>query len=285
MILVTGATGNVGKELVGQLVEVNPKVRVLVRDPKKAAHLGARVDVAVGDLNDPNTLRPAMDDVEAVYIIAFYTPQVRNVVDAAKQAGVKRLVRQSAIEAGAVPPLGPGKWHREQEEVLEHSGLAWTHLRPTLMMVNTLQWWAWSIQTQRAVFFPGGEGKVSPVDPRDIAAVARAVLTSAGAHDGRAYDVTGPELLTIGEMVGVLSRVLGGDPIRYVDVPESAAVDGWKKAGMSPELGSAMVETLGALRSSRFAHVAETVERLTGRKPRTFDAWCREHAGAFSHGK
>jgi uncharacterized protein YbjT (DUF2867 family) len=148
-----------------------------------------------------------------------------------------------------------------------------------MMMVNTIQWWAGSIQAQETVFFPGGEGRVSPVDPVDIAAAACAVLTQDG-HEGHAYDVTGPELLTIGDMVDVLSRVLGR-PIRYVDVPEASAARWMARSGFSGELTNALVETLGALRASRFAHVADTVERLTGRKPRSFEAWCRENVDAF----
>jgi uncharacterized protein YbjT (DUF2867 family) len=148
-----------------------------------------------------------------------------------------------------------------------------------MMMVNTLQWWAESVRRQRTVFFPGGDGRVSPVDARDIAAVARSVLTQPG-HEGRAYDVTGPELLTIGQMVDALSRVLG-TPLQYVDVPEQASGEQMTKQGLSPTLVAALVETLGALRSSRFAYVADTVERLTGGRGRTYEAWCRENIDAF----
>jgi uncharacterized protein YbjT (DUF2867 family) len=283
MILVTGATGTIGREIVSQLRDAEVPVRALVHDPKKASRLGAGVDIAVGDLDAPETLQSAMDGVQAVYAIAFFTPQVQHVVDAAKRAGVTLIVRQSTIEAGATPPFGPGTWHREQEQVVEQSGLAWVHLRPTMMMSNTPQWWAWTIQQQRTVSFPGGDGRVSPVDPSDVAAVARVVLTS-DAHHGHAYDITGPESLTIGDMVATLSRVLGGPPIQYVDIPESVAADHMKKAGASDALAAAMVETLGAIRNGRFAHVADTVERLTGRRGRTFEEWCRANRVAFTHG-
>lgn len=279
MILVTGATGNVGRELVPQLLDVGEEVRVLVRDPRKAVGLPARAERVTGDLDAPATLRDAMRGVRSVYLIAFETRQVENVVAAARSAGARHIVRQSTIEAGAVPPLGPGTWHREQELVIERSGLAWTHLRPTMLMVNTIGWWAASIRARDTVVFPGGDGRVSPVDPRDVAACAVAVLAQPG-HEARAYEVTGPESLTIGEMVAVLSRLLGR-PIRYVDMPERA-VEGWLiEQGASSALAAALVETLGALRASRYAYVADTVERLTGRKGRTFEAWCREHLGAF----
>jgi uncharacterized protein YbjT (DUF2867 family) len=150
-----------------------------------------------------------------------------------------------------------------------------------MMMANTVQWWAESIRAERRVLFPGGEGRVSPVDARDIAAVARVILTNAG-HQGRAYDVTGPKSLTIGDMVSILSRVLN-IPIQYVDVPEAeAGVWMVERLGFSPVLAAALVETLGALRASRFPDVADTVRRLTGRDGRSYEAWCRENAEAFS---
>lgn len=123
------------------------------------------------------------------------------------------LVRQSTLEAGAKPPYGPGIWHREAEQAIEDSGLAWAHLRPT-MMSNTVGWWAESIRTRGTMFFPGGEGRVSPVDSDGVAAVAAALLTNRS-RAGQAYDVTGPELLTIGDMVAALARVsrpLGTQP-------------------------------------------------------------------------
>lgn len=283
MILVTGATGTVGSELVAQLRDSKLEVRALVHDPKKTSRLGDKVEIAVGDLDQPETLRPAMESVHAVYAIAFFTEQIRNLVDAAKHSGVKLIVRQSTIEAGATPPIGPGKWHREQEEIIERSGLAWVHLRPTLMMTNIIQWWSATIRAQGRVYFPGGPGRTAPVDPYDVAAVASSVLTAPHAHEGKAYDVTGPEPFTVAEMVQVLSKAVG-KPIRYVRVPALAA--GWwmRRQGLSRELVAALMETQRAWQRNRYAYVADTVERLTGRPGRTFEAWCRAHAAAFAGG-
>jgi len=278
MILVTGATGNVGSDLVLRLLAAGQAVRVLTRDPARAARFGNQVQTATGDLDKPETLASAMDGVRAVYLLS-QANQVDGAVTAAKRAGVRHIVRQSTMEAGFDPPLGPGRWHRDAELTIERSGLAWTHLRPTMMMTSTAVWWAPGIRASRMVRFPGGDGRLSPVDPRDIAAAACTVLTQPG-HGGHAYDVTGPELLTIGEMVAVLAGVTGQN-IQYVDMSETEIRDSMAASGAPPTLAIALAETLAGIRANRFAHVADTIARLTGAPGTTFLTWCQQHADAF----
>jgi (4-alkanoyl-5-oxo-2,5-dihydrofuran-3-yl)methyl phosphate reductase len=146
--------------------------------------------------------------------------------------------------------------------------------------VNTIPWWAKTIREQGTVSFPGGQGRISPVDPRDIAAVAKVVLTESG-HEGHAYDVTGPQLLTIGDMIAILSRALG-KPIRYVDIPETTFAEPMAKMGLPSYVVEGLVQTLSAIRTDRFAYVTDTVERLAGRPGRTFETWVRENIKAFS---
>ena len=278
MILVTGATGNVGTELVPRLFAAGEKVRVLVHTPGKAAALGGQVELVNGDLDRPETLTGAFAGVRALYLIST-AEQVQAVVEAAKLAGVEHIVRQSTLEAGFEPPVGPGQWHREAELTIERSGLAFTHLRPTMMMVNTLSWWAPNIVARKVVFFPGGEGRLSAVDPRDIASVAAVVLTQPG-HEGKAYEVTGPQLLSFGDMVAIISRTIG-EGLRYIDVPEVEAGEQMVKFGMQPDLVAGILETMAGVRADKFAYVAETVELLTGAPGRTWDDWCLEHKKAF----
>jgi len=277
MILISGATGNVGKELVKQLLDKSAQIRVLIRDERKAADFDHRVEVAVGDLDKPDTLATAMQGVDRLFFVTPVTEQVLNLLKAAKQGGVKHVVKLSTIEANR--SLGPGKWHREQEELIKSMGFAWTFIRPTMFMSNTIEWWSATIKMQNAVYFPGGNGKVPPVDARDVAAVAGTVLMGPG-HEGQIYEVTGAQALTIREMIQVLAKVLGR-PVRYVNVPAFLAAIWLRRFGMSRELVKALMETLGALRRNEYAYVTDTVERIGGAEPHAFEAWCREHIEAF----
>lgn len=278
MILITGATGNVGKHLVQDLLKKGAEVRVLVRDEGRMAHLGSSVERAIGDLDRPETLKAAMCGIEQLYFVTPVTQQVDNLLAAARQAGVKRVVKQSTIEADRA--LGPGKWHREQEELIKESGLGWTFLRPTMMMVNTVEWWGETIKSQNAVYFPGGKGKVPAVDPRDVAAVAAAVLTNPEQHEGEIYELTGPEALTIGEMVHILEKVLG-KRIRYVNVPAFLAAIWMRRFGLPGHVVKGLMETLRALRNNEYAYLTDAVERVVERKSRSFEDWCRDHVAAF----
>lgn len=277
MILVTGATGNVGNVLVQQLLEKSARIRILVRDPQKAAGLAGKVELAVGDLDKPETLADALQGVEKLYFVTAQTQQVRHLLEAARQAGVRHIVKQSTIEADR--SLGPGKWHRQQEQLVQSMGFEWTFLRPTMMMVNTIQWWSETIKSRNAVYFPGGKGKVPPVDPGDVAAVASAVLTEPG-YTGKIFVLTGPQSLTIGEMIDILAKVIG-KPIQYVDVPIVAAGIAMLRNGTSLTLAYHLMQTLGALRRSEYAYVTDVVERVGRVIPHTFESWCHDNLSAF----
>jgi uncharacterized protein YbjT (DUF2867 family) len=279
MILITGATGNIGKELIPLLVEKKQPIRILVRDERKVAHLDACVERLVGDLDRPETLLPAVRGVERIFLVTYETRQDINVLEAAKRLGVQHVVKLSTLEA-TEHKIQVGKWHYEREELIRASGLDWTFLRPGMFMSNSIEWWAESIKGQGSVFFPGGKkGRIAPVDPRDVATVAAMALAQPG-HSGQAYELTGSELLTIGEMVQVISRVLG-KPIQYVDIPPIAAKLFMLKTGMDKTLVNALMEMLNSLRKNEGAILTDTVRRVTGQTPSTLAAWCQEHIKAF----
>jgi uncharacterized protein YbjT (DUF2867 family) len=170
MILITGATGHIGSELVPLLLDSDEPLRVLVRDARRVAQLDPRIQRVVGDLTDPASLAAAFQDVDRIFLATFETQQDIYVLEAAKWAVVQQIVKLSTLEASH-PIIQVGKWHAEREELIRASGLDWTFLRPGMFMTNTIEWWSESIKSQGAVYFPGGRGKVAPVDPRDVAAV------------------------------------------------------------------------------------------------------------------
>jgi uncharacterized protein YbjT (DUF2867 family) len=278
MILIIGSTGHIGKELVPQLLQSEQHLRVLVRDEQRVADLDPSIERAVGDLNDLESLTYAMRGVERVFLVTLTTQQDLNVLEAAKRTGVKHIIKLSTMEASE-HKIAIGKWAFEREELIRASGLNWTFLRPGMFMSNSIGWWAATIKSQGAVYFPGGKGKVAPVDSRDIAAVAALALTQPG-HNGQIYELTGSELLTVREMVGIISRALGKS-LRYTDIPPFVAKFWMSKSGMNKRMVNALMEMLKSLRRNEGANATDTIQRLTGRPPRTFEEWCRENVDAF----
>ncbi len=283
MILVIGATGNVGGEVVRQLVAAGETVRAFVRNGDAAAQrLPADVGRAEGDLGQPDTVAAALRGIERVYLLAPMVPHMAqleaNVVDAAQSAGVRLIVKHS--NSGAPEEATTmQRWHRAGELRIERSGLAWTFVRPTGFMSNALAW-AGSIKGHGMVYSPGGTGRLSVVDPRDIAAVAVRALVEGERHFGKSYEVTGPAALSTEEQVNVVAQTIG-KPLRYVDVPEAAARDSMRSMGMPDAIVEALLEFMRLVRAGECAAVSPAVERVTGRPPRTFAQWVQENAAAF----
>jgi len=281
MILVTGATGTVGSEVVEQLVAAGARVRVLARDPAKAAKFGPSVEVVRGDLTKPETLDAAFAGVEKAFLLATGPELVQlegNALAAAKKASVKHIVKLSASGIAREPELQLRRWHREGEEQLKASGLAWTILLPGNFDSNALGW-AHSIKAQGMVFHLSGNGPSAPIDPRDIAAVAVAALTQPG-HEGKAYTLTGPEALTTAEQVQIISAALG-KPLQAIDAPEAAARGGMLGQGMPEALVDAVIELMVLIKAGLGGTLTSTVDEVLGRKGRTFEAWVKDNVAAF----
>jgi len=173
MFLITGATGNNGREIVKQLVAAGQSVRILVRDPQKATDLQALgVEIATGDLDHPETLDRALQGIKKALLLPANSfqqvEQEQNFVDAAKRAGTQHILKFSAAGADIHSPIHILNWHGQAEQYLEQSGIAFTHLRPFFFMQNLLQFAA---PTQNEVYLPFGDATVAMVDIRDIAAV------------------------------------------------------------------------------------------------------------------
>jgi uncharacterized protein YbjT (DUF2867 family) len=278
LILVVGATGTVGSHVVDQLLAKGEQVRVLARDPAKAAKFGDRVVVAQGDLERPETLGPAFDGVAKAFVLSN-GPGIAlegNAIAAAKAAGVQHVVNVTAQQLDfpelAAAPLGQSLLQVEQH--LRESGLPWTILRPSWFASNMLVPFLVDLGAGETVL-PAGDGKEAPIDPRDIAASAVATLTTRG-HEGKVHVITGPELLSQSEMMARASAILGR-PLRFVDVSEAEARERLSGAGVPSPFVDSLLGHFAAIRAGR-AFVTSAVAELTGRPPRRFDEWVRDHA-------
>lgn len=281
MIVVTGATGRVGTELVCQLLERGENVRAFVRSPSKAAKLPTTTDVVVGDLEDLSSLLNACQGADSLFLLApgIEHEMARTALLAARETGIKRIVYLSSYAVAIAPLPSMGRWHHEREQLIRASGIAATFLRPVGFTTNTFDW----MQTLREsgyVLDPTGPGRAALIDPADIAAVATAALTEDG-HAGKAYTLTGREALTVAEQVAIISAVIGREiAVRDVASPEEAVRFRYPN-GAPPSLAAALIEGLRSMRSDTTGLVTTTVQDLTGRPPRSFRQWCEANADAL----
>jgi uncharacterized protein YbjT (DUF2867 family) len=279
MILVTGASGTVGSEVVKQLSAAGAKFRIMFRSHEDKAPAGA--EVAIADFSDPVTLRTAMRGIERLFLLCAPVPNLAelegNAIDAAKAAGVKHIVKLSVIGAPEAAHTF-AKPHHEVEEKLRQSGLRWTLLRCNGFMQNFLQF-AGTIKSQNAFYSAGEKSKASWVDVRDIAAVAAKALTSDG-HEGKAYEITGPEALSYGEVARKLSAALGRE-IKYIAITPEQQREAMLKAGVPQYAADAILDLQRYYDAGNAARVSPDVERVIGRKATSFDQFARDFAAAF----
>lgn len=275
MILVTGATGNVGGELVRALAGTGQPVRALVRAGRQPG-FPAGVQPVAGDLNQPESMRPALAGTRALFLYPGYQDMAGMLAEA-RQAGVRRVVMLSGSSAASGDMSNAvSRYMIESEAAVRDSGLAWTMIRSFGFMSNTLQWVP-QLRAGDVVRAPFAGVPVAMIDPFDIAAVAAAALTAPG-HDGRVYTVSGPRALRPADRARILGEVLGRD-LRFEAQPDDEA-----RAEMSAAMPAAYVDAFfdfyvkGTLDESR---PQPDVAEVTGRPPRTFRQWAQAHAGLF----
>jgi uncharacterized protein YbjT (DUF2867 family) len=275
MILVTGATGNVGGELVRALVDAGEEVRAMSRGSDRSA-LPEGAEGVAGDLNRPESLTGALAGVSAVFLLPGYE-DMPGVLAEIRRAGAERVVLLSGGSAGDGDVSNAiSRYMIVSENAVRESGVPWTILRPSAFMSNALQW-APQLRGGDVVRAPFANVRVAVVDPHDIAAVAASALLSAD-HEGRVYTPTGPESTLPADRVEVLGRVLGRD-LRFEAQPDAEA-----RAEMTATMPAEYVDAFfsfyvdGTLDESQ---VRPTVEEVTGRRPRRFEQWAIAHADAF----
>lgn len=279
MILITGATGTVGSEVLACLLPAHRGgIRALTRNPTAVFPVG--VEKVVGDLvsGDMSTL---LRGVEAVFLLTDglnIADHDRRLAAAAARSGAQRIVKLSALSVGHGSTDPITIWHRTGEQAIRETGLGWTFLRPTAFMSNALAW-APTVATHSVAYAPFADGRTAVVDPADIGAVAAACLTQAG-HDQQIYELTGPEPLTPSDQVAILSRVLGR-AVSYVEADPADVLQQMTSYGMPAELAHAVVDLLRASQEPFNAVPTPDINAVTGRPARSFADWAGAHRAAF----
>lgn len=280
MILVTGAGGTVGSEVVKQLESAGAKFRAAYHSQSKAD--GAKVrglDAVLIDYNRPETLDAAFQGIEKLFLLSSSnTQQELAAIDAAKRAGVKHIVKLSVIGAEE-EAFSFAKWHRAAEKAIEASGITWTFLRPNGFMQNLHNYMGDTIRSQGAFYSSTGDAKIAHIDVRDLAAVAVKALTEPG-HEGKSYTLTGPEAVSYAEVASKLSSATG-KTINYVNVGDADVKSALTGSGAPEAYADAFLDLLRWYRSGDAANVTGEVKKLTGREPFTFDQYAQDHAAQF----
>lgn len=279
-VLVTGATGNTGSILVPALRQAGVDVRAFVRDEAKAQPLKeAGAEIVVGDLEQPETITPALQGVDRVYLLTWNGPpqaeHATNVIEAAKEAGEPHIVRHSMWGSENSRIIQQG--HQVEEE-LKTSGLSWTLLRPTFFMQNLLMS-AQTIASEGEMYWPLEEAEISMIDIRDIVACAVTVLTEGG-HVGETYTLTGPEAITMHEAADALSEALDRD-VDYVSVPDEAAQQAMVDMGMHEWVAQGYIELFEGFRAGFADHATDDVATLKGEPARSIEQFAHDFAEMF----
>jgi uncharacterized protein YbjT (DUF2867 family) len=283
MILVTGSTGKVGQHVLDSLQTTKTPFQALARSDASAKALTAKgVRVVRGDVSDEAAWRAALKGVEAVFLLTSgadpYAEEAKALATA-KAAGVRRIVKLAAIGSRADAANSFQRGHARIEQWLEQSGLQWTSLRPNYFMQNWVAYNAPAIKAGQPVYANAGTAQFAWIDTRDIGAAAAAVLTQPG-HDGRIYELTGPESLSYGQVTERIGKLLGRK-VDYVAVPDQAAYQAMLGMGMPADYAWGLTTLNQGARSGNAGTVLQTVELLTGKPSRTLDQFLHENLAAF----
>lgn len=286
MILITGATGRTGSEVVKELQAKGAQIRAMGRNPDRVATIqGQGIGAVLGDFEKPETIETALQGVEKAFLVSIegdrMAEQHRNFVAAAKRAGVRHLVRLSILVSDPNSPLTLGKWHGEADQHVIDSGIPYTILRPAAFMQNFLMQAA-MVSSNGAVAAPLGDGKIGYIDMRDIASVAATVLTSSG-HEGTTYPVTGPESLSMDEVAGKFSAALGKE-IKYINIPPAEAKAAMTGAGMPDYVADAWLQVYQMISTGAANMTVNTVKDVTGSEARDFGQFARDYKSVFKSG-
>lgn len=283
-ILITGATGNIGRELANLLSQRGVRFRAMVRNPGEATELAALPGATVvpGDFDDANSVASALQGIERAFLLTpssevAQVQQLRFVAEA-QRAGIRHVIKLSQLAADEQSPVRFLRYHAVVEQAIRRSGLDFTFLRPNLFMQGLLSFRS-TIAESGQFFAPIGEARISVVDVRDIAAVAAAALTGAD-HAGKVYTLTGPESLTHAEMAEELSKALGRS-VAFVTITPEVMRTTLDRIGFPAWQADGLIEDYGHYSRNEAAALATGVQDATGQAPRSFAGFAHDYAAAF----
>ncbi|HKV64366.1 MAG TPA: SDR family oxidoreductase [Candidatus Acidoferrum sp.] len=282
MILITGASGSVGKAVLQEAIRTGSNVRGMFRSKEEAAKAPSRCEAVLADYADKQSLRKALEGVSSVYVVCSPIPQLvqleSNMIDACKESGVQHVVLNSALGAGDYDKSFPS-WHRKVEDKLKATALSYAILRPNGFLQNIVTYNAPSIRAQGAFYAAMGDAKVSYLDVGNIAMVAVKALQG-GPHAGKIYELNGPEAISNRELAARISKVTG-QTVTFVDIPETAQRDAMLGLGMPEWQVTALLELQQYYKQGGAARTDNLLQTLIGRPPVTLDQYLTANAREF----
>ena len=282
MILVTGASGNVGKAVLSEVARSGARHKAMYRSANESAKAPTGMETVLADFAKKETLAPALRDVDAVYLVCSPIPDLvqleTNMIDACVIAGVKHVVLNSALGAGEYSKSYPS-WHRKVEDKLKSTEISFTILQPNSFHQNVVAFFAPSIRAQGVFYSSMRNARVSFLDVRDIAVVAAKALAG-GDHTGKAYELNGPEALTYAELAEKIAKH-AGRAVEYVDIPVDAQRKAMLEQGMPAWQVDALLDLQEYYTSGKGGNVDQLLPKLLGRAPISMDRFLAEFAGEF----
>ena len=282
MILVTGASGNVGKTVLQEVAKSGAKRRAMYRSAAEAAKAPAGTETVIADFAKPETLSATLKGVASVYLVCSPIPQLvqleSNMIDACVTAGVRHVVQNSAMGAGDYDKSFPS-WHRKMEEKLKGARMTWTILRPNSFHQNVVAFFAPTIRSQGVFYSSMRDAKNSFLDVRDIAVVAAKALAG-GEHAGKTYELNGPEAIDYTELARKMSRVSGRE-VEYVDIPMDAQKKAMLEQGMPEWQVTALLDLQQYYLNGKGGETDGLLQKLLGRAPITMEEFLTENANEF----